>query len=189
MGGPPQAVAFTATTSASASLISINRYGAAAEWSTTIRPPTSCANFVAADKSVVVPSAADAEATATNRVSLVIKFSHCHVGRSTGLDVDLGPLDLRAVAVCRPQPWRDVRFRVQSADDNFKTQAGTRGRRLGQCSQQHGAISAEHDTTGVGINQISHRLAGSLQNSCTAAGGWMRPAGIPDATHGMPSKQ
>jgi len=40
MGGPPHPTAFTATTSASISSMSIMRYGAAAEWSTITNPPT-----------------------------------------------------------------------------------------------------------------------------------------------------
>ena len=70
IGGPPQAIAFTATTSASISSMSINRYGAAAEWSTTTSPPTSCTSLVTARRSVTVPKVDEAEVIATSRVGL-----------------------------------------------------------------------------------------------------------------------
>ncbi|COY08944.1 Uncharacterised protein [Mycobacterium tuberculosis] len=82
IGGPPQACAFTVTTSASVSLISSNRYGAAAEWSTTTSAPTSCTSLVIARRSVTPPSVPDAELTATSLVDLLIRLSHCHVGSS-----------------------------------------------------------------------------------------------------------
>ena len=82
IGGPPQPSAFTATTSASVSLTSSNRYGAAAEWSTTTIPPTSCTSLIIARRSVSVPSVADADPTATSLVDFPIRLSHCHVGSS-----------------------------------------------------------------------------------------------------------
>src|ERR1700738_2155227 len=82
IGGPPHPTALTATTSASVSLMSISRYGAAAEWSRTTRPPTSCTSLVIARRSVTAPNVPDADVTATSRVDLLIKLSHCHVGNS-----------------------------------------------------------------------------------------------------------
>ena len=82
IGGPPQATAFSATTSASISSMSISRYGAAAEWSTTTSPLTSCTSLVTARRSVTVPKVDEAEVIATRRVGLVIRLSHCHVGNS-----------------------------------------------------------------------------------------------------------
>src|SRR5215208_4813441 len=80
-GGPPHASAFTATTSASISSMSIRRYGAAAEWSTMTRPPSTCISLVAARRSVTVPNVEDAEVTATSRVASEIRFSHPHARR------------------------------------------------------------------------------------------------------------
>src|ERR1700735_5854660 len=45
-GGPPQPTALIATTSASISSMSINRYGAAAEWATITNAPTSGTRLV-----------------------------------------------------------------------------------------------------------------------------------------------
>ena len=63
-------------------VMSISRYGAAAEWSTTTSPPTSCTSLVTARRSVTVPSVDDADAIATSRVALLIRLSHCHAGSS-----------------------------------------------------------------------------------------------------------
>ena len=68
-GGPPQPTALIATTSASISSMSINRYGAAAEWSTITNPPTSWTSLVTGRRSVKVPSVPDADVTATRRVA------------------------------------------------------------------------------------------------------------------------
>ena len=62
--------------------MSTNRYGAAAEWSSTTRAPFSWASLVTGRRSVTVPTDDDAEAMATNRVALSIRVSHCHAGRS-----------------------------------------------------------------------------------------------------------
>ena len=62
--------------------MSISRYGAAAEWSTTTRPPFSCTSLVTGRRSVTVPSVDDADGIATSRVGLVIRLSHCQVGSS-----------------------------------------------------------------------------------------------------------
>src|ERR1700712_3015117 len=82
IGGPPQAGALSATTSASISSMSISRYGAAAEWSTTTSPLTSCTSLVTAPTSVTVPRVDDADVIATSLVGGVIRLSHCHDGSS-----------------------------------------------------------------------------------------------------------
>ena len=82
IGGPPQATALTATTSASISWMSMSRYGAAAEWSTMTSPPTSCTNLVTSRSSVTAPNVDEAEATATRRVGPVTRPSHWKVGSS-----------------------------------------------------------------------------------------------------------
>src|SRR3984957_270825 len=68
-GGPPKPTALIATTSASISSMSINRYGAAAEWSTITNPPTSWTSLVTGRRSVKGPSVPDADVTATRRVA------------------------------------------------------------------------------------------------------------------------
>src|SRR4029450_9234478 len=82
IGGPPHTIAFTATTSASISSMSINRYGAPAEGPPTTHPPPSCTSFVTARRSVTAPNVEEAEAIAANRVDRVIRPSHCQVGSS-----------------------------------------------------------------------------------------------------------
>ena len=62
--------------------MSISRYGAAAEWSTTTNPPTSCTSLVTARRSDTVPNVDEAEVIATKRVGRVISPSHCQVGTS-----------------------------------------------------------------------------------------------------------
>ncbi len=77
MGGPPpHATVFTARMSASISLTSTNRYGAAAEWSTTTVPPFSCSSLVTGRRSVTAPMAEDADVMATSLVGLSMSDSH-----------------------------------------------------------------------------------------------------------------
>ena len=178
IGGPPQATALTATTSASTSLMSIRRYGAADEWSTTTRPPTSWTSFVTARReSVTVPSVDDADVIATRRVTFVTKLSHCHGGRST-VDVDLGPLDPGTVTVCCTQPRRDVCLVVETGHHHFVAEAGPRRRGVRERSQQHRAVGAEHHATGVRVNEIGHGLAGCLRRRSTAPGRWVRTSRV-----------
>ena len=115
---------------------------AAAEWSTT-SPPSSCINFVAARRSVTVPKVEEAEAIATKRVDLVIRFSHCQVGQSAGLDVDFGPFHLGAIAIRRAQPRCDVCLVVEPGDDRLIAQTHPRRRRVGQRVEQYGAVGPD----------------------------------------------
>jgi len=80
-----------------------NRYGAAAVWSTITSPPASCINLLTGRRSTTVPSVEDADAIATSRVGLVIRFSHCQAGNSpvsisTSAHLTLAPYRLAALS-------------------------------------------------------------------------------------------
>ena len=164
IGGPPQAIALTATTSASISSMSISRYGAAAEWSTTTSPPTSCTSLVTARRSVTVPSVDDAERDRDQPGRAGDQTLPLPGRQLAGLDVDLGPLDLGAIAIRRAQPRRDVRLVVEPGHHHLVAEADPRRRRVGQRRQQDRAVGAEHHAPRIGVDQIGHRLAGGLQH-------------------------
>ena len=65
--------------------------GAAAEWSTTRRPPTSCNKLVDHLMSVTDPTVDDADGIATRRAGAVIRLSHRQVGNSPHVSMSTRP--------------------------------------------------------------------------------------------------
>ena len=105
----------------------------------------------------------------------------------TGLDVDFGPLDLRAVTVCCAQPRRDVCLVVEPGDHDLVAKAGPRGRRVGQRPQQNRAVSSEHHSARVGVHQIGRPpgVRPPARPHCAVRTG--ADPGRPAASRGKPS--
>ncbi len=128
-------------------------------------------------QSVTVPRVPDAEVTATSRVACPIRPFPLPGRQVAGFDVDLGPFHLGAEPVGSAQPGRDVRFVVEPGDDHLVAQTGARRRRVGQRSQQHRAVGAQHHAAGVGVHQIGRRLPRRFQHGRAALGRGMRTGG------------
>ena len=174
IGGPPHASAFTATTSASISSMSISRYGAAAEWSTTTRPP-SVVHQLGDGPQIGDGAERRGGGGDGDQPGRLADQALPLPGRQlAGLDVDLGPFHLGAIAIRRAQPRRDVCLVVEPGDDHLIAQPDPRRRRVGQRVQQDGAVGAEDDAARVGVDQVGDRLAGRVQHRRAALGGRMR---------------
>ena len=91
-----------------------------------------------------------------------------------GLDVDLGPFHLGAIAIRRAQPRRDVCLVVQPGDDRFIAQAHPCRRSVGQRVEQDGAVGPEDDAARVGVEQVRNRMASRVQHRGAALSRRMR---------------
>jgi hypothetical protein len=92
----------------------------------------------------------------------------------TGLDVDLGPLDLGAIPIGGPQPGRDVGLVVEAGHDELVAEPDAGGCGVGQGGQQDGAVGAQHDAARVGADEVGDRLTGGVQHRRATGSGRVR---------------